>query len=135
MSRIDHLEPEFVEMMPAELQSGVIYVSIPYSLTAHLCACGCSEKVVLPLHPQQWRLTYDGKSISMSPSVGNIGVPCQSHYWIRNGRIDWSTTITAKQAERGFARDRADLARHDEPSPSQRRALLSRLRTRFLRKS
>jgi hypothetical protein len=44
VSRVDFLEPVFVEMMPAELEPGIIYVSIPYSLTAHLCASGCGER-------------------------------------------------------------------------------------------
>jgi hypothetical protein len=53
MTRIKHLEPAFVELMPSELEPGKLYVSTTYSLTAHLCASGCGEKVVLPLHPQQ----------------------------------------------------------------------------------
>jgi hypothetical protein len=99
--------------MPAKLDAGAIYVSIPYSMSAHLCACGCGEKVVLPLHPQQWSFSYDGRSISISPSVGNTGIPCQSHYWIRNGEVVWSTAITTSQALHGHARDRADLAEGD----------------------
>jgi hypothetical protein len=67
----------------------------------------------------------------MSPSVGNIGLACQSHYWIRNGYIRWSTKITAKQAQRGYARDRADLADHGGTEaaelPASRRGLLARL--------
>lgn len=109
MKRISELTPEFVELMPPALEIGKLYVSVPYSLTAHLCACGCGEKVVLPLHPQQWRLTYDGATISIFPSVGNVGTPCNSHYWIKNGRVDWSYDLSPEQARRGFERDRRDL--------------------------
>lgn len=113
MSRVSYLDPVFVEFMPAELELGSIYVSVAYSLTAHLCACGCGEKVVLPLHPKQWRFTYDGKSFSMHPSVGNIGIACGSHYWIRGGRVEWARDITADQARRGFERDRRDVAKSE----------------------
>lgn len=88
--RINHLEPSFVEEIPAELTPGVLYVSIEFRTTMHLCCCGCQSHVVLPIRPSAWRVTYDGDTISMSPSVGNWSFPCRSHYWIRKGRIDWA---------------------------------------------
>jgi hypothetical protein len=42
--------------------------------------CGCGKKVVLPLHPTHGKLTYDGETVSLSPSVGNWSFPCESHY-------------------------------------------------------
>jgi hypothetical protein len=84
------LEPRFVDAVPAEIEPGVLYVSMEFSTTSHLCCCGCGSRVVLPLHPTAWRLTYDGKAISMSPSVGSWTFPCRSHYWIRANRIEWA---------------------------------------------
>lgn len=115
MNRIVEFTPKFVDLMPGTLDEGIVYVSVPYALTAHLCACGCREKVVLPLHPQQWNFTYDGKCITIDPSVGNIGTPCNSHYWITRGRVHWDRIITAEQAKRRFARDRRDVLRFNEP--------------------
>jgi Family of unknown function (DUF6527) len=108
----ERLEPSFVELMPPMLEPGTLYISTTYRLTTHLCACGCGEKIVLPLHPQQWRITYDGASVSMHPSVGNVGMACKSHYWIRDGHILWAPHINEEQARQGKKRDREDLLNH-----------------------
>jgi hypothetical protein len=79
----------FVELMPNEIHDGVLYVSMEYATAVHLCACGCGNKVVTPLAPQGWKLTYDGESISLSPSIGNWNFSCQSHYWIVNNNVRW----------------------------------------------
>ena len=112
MKRLERLDPIFVERMPAVLEPGKLYVSIEYALVAHLCPSGCGEKVVLPLHPAQWRFTYDGQTISMHPSIGNVGMACNSHYWIRCGQVDWAEDISLEVARAGQLRDRGDLARH-----------------------
>lgn len=98
---INGLTPRFVEFIPKELKPGLLYISIEYTTTAHQCACGCGEKVILPLHPTDWRLTFDGKSITMWPSVGNWGFPCRSHYMITNNRIEWASSWTESQIEFG----------------------------------
>jgi hypothetical protein len=84
------LSPRFVEFVPRALEPGVLYVSMEFATSSHLCACGCGERVVLPLHPTDWRLIYDGKAITMRPSVGNWGFPCRSHYLITSNRIEWA---------------------------------------------
>lgn len=81
-SSIDQLTPQFVDFIPKDLEPGVLYVSIEYTTTAHKCACGCGSKVVLPLHPTDWNLLFDGKSVTIRPSVGNWGFECRSHYLI-----------------------------------------------------
>lgn len=91
---IKDIRPEFVDAVPRELASGVLYVSIPFNTTIHLCACGCGRQVVAPLRPSRFRLTYDGERIWMRPSIGNWSFPCRSHYWIRGNRIEWSWTFT-----------------------------------------
>ena len=130
MSRVEFFEPVFVDLMPPMLEPGMLYISTEYHLTVHLCACGCGEKVVLPLHPKQWRFTYDGKTASISPSVGNIGLACNSHYWINEGRVDWAPDISAEKARAGHLRDRRDLSAASRPEiapPPSRRSWLSRL--------
>lgn len=111
----DLLIPEFVVGIPRRPEPGVLYVSMEYATTVHLCPCGCGIQVVLPLSPAQWRLSYDGESVSLSPSVGNWQFPCRSHYWIRNSRIHWSTTWSDAQIKRGRRRDAEDLERHYAP--------------------
>jgi hypothetical protein len=80
---------EFVQFIPEELQERTVYVSIRFATVSHLCACGCKTKVVTPLKPTDWKLTFDGKTVSLHPSIGNWNLPCRSHYWIRNNRVQW----------------------------------------------
>ncbi|PWV47052.1 DUF6527 family protein [Chitinophaga sp. S165] len=77
------LTHEFVEFMPDQLEDGKLYVSITCSVVVHKCACGCGNEVVIHLSPSDWKLTFDGETISLSPSVGNWQFPCRSHYWVR----------------------------------------------------
>src|SRR5271169_5249133 len=71
----------------------------------HLCLCGCGKKVVTPLSPTGWRMTFDGKTISVHPSIGNWNLACRSHYWISGGRVEWADTWDPKRSDAGFARD------------------------------
>jgi hypothetical protein len=94
---------QFVEYMPDIMDQDILYISMKYSVAIHLCACGCGEKVVTPLSPDDWQLTYDGEVISLYPSIGNWDFNCQSHYWIINNKIkvarkwlDWEKGIGTK---------------------------------------
>lgn len=77
----------FVEFIPRELEEGILYITVKYKTAVHLCACGCGNKVVTPITPNHWKLTYDGKTVSLSPSIGNWSFECQSHYWVRKNEI------------------------------------------------
>jgi hypothetical protein len=97
---------EFVDNIPQSLPAeGTIYISIPRRTTAHLGLGGCGEKVVHPLRPHRWSLSYDGETISMSPSIGNSGLACKSHYWIKNSHIDWWPPLTDREIALGLTRD------------------------------
>lgn len=102
--RIDH---EFVEFVPDELDANTLYVSIRYATVVHLCLCGCGHKVVTPLAPTDWTLGYDGETVSLSPSIGNWSFPCQSHYWIRNGRVYESKRWDRQKIASNRAHDQA----------------------------
>lgn len=84
------LDVAFVEYIPDDLEEQTLYVSIPYTTAAHKCACGCGEEVVTPLSPTGWKLIFDGETVSLDPSIGNWSVPCESHYWIRQNRVQWA---------------------------------------------
>jgi hypothetical protein len=81
---------QFVEFMPKVLVEGVLYVSMTYATASHRCFCGCGMKVVTPLSPTDWRLTFDGDSVSLHPSIGNWSYPCRSHYILRGNRVIWA---------------------------------------------
>ncbi len=65
------LEHRFVERIPRAPEPGVLYISVEYATAAHSCACGCGEEVMTPLTPTDWKMTFDGETVSLSPSVGN----------------------------------------------------------------
>ena len=103
---IERIRPRFVEIVPEVLEPGILYVSLNHGSMVHLCACGCGNEVALPLTPVDWRLTYDGEDISLSPSVGSWSLPCRSHYIIGGGRVRWAGDWTDKEIEDGRQRDR-----------------------------
>ena len=76
--------------MPEVLEERVLYVSISYGTAAHRCCCGCGREVVTPLTPTDWKLIFDGETVSLYPSIGNWNFPCRSHYWIRNNCAEWA---------------------------------------------
>ena len=126
MSRLHEISYEFVEFVPERLEPGVLYISVQYKTMAHLCCCGCCKKVVTPISPTGWQLTYDGKTVSISPSVGNWNLDCRSHYVISGNRVHWGGRWSREMIEAGFARDRqakqdyydTQTSRERSPSPS-----------------
>ena len=103
-----HFESQFVTTIPANLEPNVLYVSMEFGTVIHLCACGCGNKVITPLSPKDWKLSYDGEVISLVPSIGNWSFPCKSHYWIRSSRVQWD----ARWSDEEIARNRQSV--HEE---------------------
>lgn len=106
MSKVTTLTHEFVEFIPDTLEEGRLYVSIAYATVVHKCCCGCGKEVVTPLSPTDWKLIFDGQTISVDPSIGNWSFPCQSHYWIRNNGVRWAAQWSKKRVDAGRAHDR-----------------------------
>lgn len=101
------LKHRFVERMPSQLDDGILYISIEYGTVLHRCACGCGHEVNTPLGRTDWSMTYDGETVSLSPSVGNWSFPCRSHYIVRNNRVHWAGEWSDEDVERGRRADRA----------------------------
>ena len=99
------LKHEFVEFIPDDLKDGTIYVSIRFATASHKCCCGCGNKVVTPIRPTDWMLIFDGKTISLDPSIGNWGFPCRSHYWIKNNHARWAAQWSEVDVDAGRAQD------------------------------
>jgi len=110
------LTHEFVEFIPAQIQEGKLYISIPYATVTHKCCCGCRKEVVTPLSPTDWKLIFDGQSVSLDPSIGNWSFDCKSHYWIRRNRVIWAETWSKERIESGRAYDRTSKNKHYDES-------------------
>jgi hypothetical protein len=99
MKREIALKHEFVEFIPDKLDDGMVYVSIPYATVAHKCCCGCGTEVVTPLSPTDWKLMFDGETVSLDPSIGNWSFACKSHYWIRRNKVKWAARWSQEEIE------------------------------------
>jgi hypothetical protein len=110
--QLEAVTHEFVESAPTTLDEGKLYVSIIYAMVLHKCCCGCGTEVATPLSPAEWRLTFDGETISLSPSIGNWGLPCGSHYWIERNRVRWAGIWSQEQIAEGRAADRLARKTH-----------------------
>jgi hypothetical protein len=88
------LRYNFVDNIPENLLEGEIYISIKFATAIHKCCCGCGHEVVTPLSPTDWKLIFDGVSISLHPSIGNWDFDCRSHYWIKKNRVRWASNMT-----------------------------------------
>lgn len=94
--------------MPQVIEEGIIYISIEYCTASHKCPCGCGNRIVTPLTPINWRLIFDGETVSLEPSVGNWSYPCESHYWIINNEVRWTEKWTKRKIERSREKKRSE---------------------------
>lgn len=101
-----------VEFIPERLEEGTLYVSHRYNTAIHKCACGCGDEVVTPLSPADWSIQIENGKATLDPSIGNWSFPCQSHYFIRKGRVIWAGQMSRWQIERGRALDRKARERY-----------------------
>jgi hypothetical protein len=108
---IERISPELVTTIPASPEAGVLYISVEYATTLHLCACGCGHEVVLGISPHDWTVLWDGVTVTLDPSVGNWSFPCQSHYLIRRNRVVRAAGWSDEQIAEGRARDAARRSR------------------------
>lgn len=120
------LEHRFVRNVPRELEPGVLYISMEYATALHSCCCGCGERVVTPFTPTDWRITFDGESVTLNPSVGNWNQNCRSHYVIERNRViecgRWSDArveverLRDKRAKAAYYERETESARLDAQS-------------------
>lgn len=106
------LQPSFVKFIPELLEDGIIYISIDYRTAIHNCVCGCGNKVVTPFTPTDWELTFNGETVSLSPSIGNWSFDCRSHYWIKRGKIQWAGQWSQEEIEAGRRKDQITKQLH-----------------------
>jgi hypothetical protein len=88
------------------MEPGFLYVSLAYCTAMHLCVCGCGNEVVTPISPVDWQLKFNGKTISLSPSIGNWNFECRSHYWIINNEVRYSGNWSDEKVASGRDHER-----------------------------
>lgn len=127
IKKLDHV---FVDTMPDELEEGILYVSIRFSVIMHLCCCGCKNKVITPLSPARWKMTYDGKTISLHPSIGNWNFECESHYWVTNSEVITASKWTKKEVSEGkvYERSKRKAYYQDVNQPEKKKSLIERIK-------
>jgi len=116
MLKIKKLEHRFIRSIPRELDVGLIYISMEYATAVHSCCCGCGEQVITPFSPTDWKMIYDGESVSLTPSIGNWHSACRSHYIIKQGIIIEAGSWNDAQIMAERKRDRIAKARYYNPS-------------------
>jgi len=122
-----------VEFMPKDLEPGVLYVSDKYRTAAHLCACGCGEKIRTPLGPTEWSVTEGRGGPSVWPSIGSWQHPCRSHYIISDGVVHWAGQWSDAQVRAGRRREHLNREAHfaAQQRAGRRRSLWSWLKGLF----
>lgn len=112
------IQHEFVDFIPQELKERTLYISIEFATASHKCFCGCGAEVVTPISPVGWRLTYDGETVSLSPSIGSWSLECKSHYWVRRNVVQWAKEMSPEEIAEVRRRDDSDRLRHyGAPAP------------------
>lgn len=101
MSKLLKIEHRFVKDIPRTIEAGVLYISLDDSTAKHKCCCGCGYAVVTPISPTDWDLEFDGKTVTLEPSIGNWSYPCQSHYYIRRSKVIWVGKMSKAEIARG----------------------------------
>ena len=101
-----------VEIIPDAVEDEVLYISLKYCTAIHKCACGCGNEVVTPISPMDWKLIFDGKTVSLSPSIGNWSFNCQSHYWIKRNEIVYAREWDKEEIQFGRINDKKRKAKY-----------------------
>jgi hypothetical protein len=99
------LQHKFVELIPELLEGGILYISLTYCTAIHKCVCGCNNEVVTPFSPTDWKMMFDGETISLFPSIGNWNFECKSHYWIRESKIIFARMWSSQEIKYGQKKD------------------------------
>jgi hypothetical protein len=92
---------QFVETIPDEPGEGIIYIAMDRAAVVHRCFCGCGNNITTPLSPKDWKLEFDGQTISLNRSIDNWTLDCRSHYTIKRNRIRWLASWSQVDIEVG----------------------------------
>lgn len=88
--RTTPLNVQFVETIPLlpEMEKDTLYISMKYRILSQKCPCGCGRLIDVALSPTGRSLRYDGRYLTLTPSIGTR-LPCRSHYSIIKNEVVW----------------------------------------------
>lgn len=90
--RVTEFETVFTNGITEHLEQGKLYVNEKLKIARHLCPCGCGGLVQTPINngsDYSWQYTNHNGKITLRPSIGNFSLPCKSHYFITENRVEW----------------------------------------------
>jgi hypothetical protein len=130
ITKLNHV---FIDTIPDELEEGILYISLRFRVIMHSCCCGCKNKVVTPLSPARWKMTFDGKTISLTPSIGNWNFDCESHYWITNSEVEWARKWVKNEIIGGkeYEREKRKLYYKEINTVNKKESLFKRIKKKF----
>jgi len=130
ITKLNHV---FIDTIPDELEEGILYISLRFRVIMHSCCCGCKNKVVTPLSPARWKMTFDGKTISLSPSIGNWNFDCESHYWITNSDVEWARKWRKNEIMEGkaYEREKRESYYKEINTENKKESLFKKIKRKF----
>ena len=134
--RLNSVTPRFVEYIPMEavdLVPGIVYISMKYNTVVHRCPCGCGGLSEFTLDPIRFRIEYDGRSVTFSPSIGNSNLKCRSHYWIRENQIRWCSPMKDWETKKAQSRELARAIEERRTNEIDRKTSAQNLWRSFLK--
>ena len=113
-SRTSRLRPRFVELLPEfdKIREGEMWISMEHGTINLRCPCGCGSLTVLTLDPSRWQLYFDGEDVTIEGNPTSsiwTAAECGSHYFIREGKVEWATPIQSFRRRRYQESERARL--------------------------
>ena len=105
---------EWVEDLPENVRRETVYViggrRHPFSAAIVCPRRACRQVIHLDLSSKvqkPWRLReHQDGSVTLRPSVHVTAMPCNCHYWFREGRVRWAATprLRVPKENRCYAR-------------------------------
>ncbi len=118
---------QWVNDLPESPEKKTIYIvggrEYPFRVVMGCPNVDCKHLVYLDIDPKanpKWTL-IEGKNskISLSPSVFLTGLPCRSHYWVKNNKVQWAYPTWVDNIRRGRLKSRAKYKTKNRASYSR----------------
>jgi hypothetical protein len=104
------------ERLPSQVGPFEFHYSRRFEMAALACACGCGHRVMLNLLDQH-QLTITEGVPTVSPSILVSDAPCLSHFFVREGQVEWAQQWSKKTVDKVM---QAQLRRHVEQDKLRR---------------